>query len=354
MERLVCRHRDVRVTVRFWRGGDRAGQARREHRLTRNDALQMPPIPDVVLLVAAVPAAAAGGAMFLRGVVGVAAGLRVPPLLVATTIAAFATSAPELSVSGLAAWAGRPGIGLGDALGSNVVNLGLVLGSALLFGPMTVRFPDIRHSVALAFAVPVLTLALGIDGTLSRVDGAVLLSVFMAWTAWMVRAAQSHRRQAWTDAARAASPVPVGAALANLIAGLAALLVAGRLFVVGASGIAAAFGVHPYVIGATVVSAGTSLPEWVTVMLARRRAQDDVGVGTLIGSNLFNGLGVVGMAASIRPIRASLPEMGLAVAFGLLTLALTVPVGDVLGHRRGAALLLAYAAFIAATAALAA
>ncbi|OIQ85961.1 inner membrane protein YrbG [mine drainage metagenome] len=136
---------------------------------------------------------------------------------------------------------------------------------------------------------------------------------------------------------------PLGTALAGLLA-------AGRLFVAGASGIATSLGVHPYVIGATLVSAGTSLPEWVTMLLARRRGDDDIGIGTLLGSNLFNGLAVVGLAASIHPIRTSLQEIGVAVGFGLLTLALMLPRGGALSRRRGVALLLAWAAFIAITA----
>ena len=309
----------------------------------------MPQISDLLLLLAAVPAATFGGTAFVQGVVGIAAALRVPRLLVATTLAAFATSSPELSVSTLAAWAGRPGIGVGDALGSNVVNLGLVLGSALLLGPLAVSPREIRRDGSLAFAVPVLTVLLALDGTLSRVDGAVLLAAFAGWATWIARLALDHRRHAPLDAAAAPPPPATALALLRLLAGLLGLLLAGRLFVVGATGIASSLGVHPYVIGATLVSAGTSLPEWVTVLLARRRGDDDIGVGTLIGSNLFNGLAVVGLAASIRPIPAPLREVGVAAGFGLLTLLLVLPRRGALSRRRGLALLLAYAAFIAAT-----
>ncbi len=310
----------------------------------------MPQPTDLLLLLAAVPAAALGGAAFLQGVVGVAAGLRLPRLLVAMTLAAFATSSPELTVSGLAAWSGRPGIGLGDALGSNVVNLGLVLGSALLLGPLAVEPREIRRDWLLALAVPVLTLVLALDGELSRGDGAWLLAVFAAWAAWLTRLALRHRRSPRIAAAEESPPPALPLALLRLLAGLAGLLLAGRLFVVGATGIATALGVHAYVIGATLVSAGTSLPEWVTVLLARRRGHDEIGVGTLLGSNLFNGLAVVGLAASMRPIRASPREVGVAVGFGLLTLVLVLPRRGALSRRRGVALLLAYAGFIVATA----
>lgn len=311
--------------------------------------MQIPPTTDLLLLLAAVPAAALGGEAFLQGLMGVAARLRVPRLLVATTLAAFATSCPELTVSSLSAWAGRPGIGLGDALGSNVVNFGLILGSALLLGPLAVDRREIRRDWLLALLVPVATLLLGLDGVLSRGDGAVLLAAFAVWAAWLTRLALHRRGQAPADTAPSQAPVSTAAALARLLAGLAGLLVAGRLFVLGASGIASALGVHAYVVGATLVAAGTSLPEWVTVMLARRQGHDDVGLGTLIGSNLFNGLAVVGLAASLHPIRVSPREVGVAAGFGLLTLLLVVPRHGLLPRHRGLALLLAYAAFVVAT-----
>lgn len=311
--------------------------------------MQIPRTVDLLLLLAAVPAAALGGHAFLQGVVEVAARLRVPRLLVATTLAAFATSCPELTVSSLSAWAGRPGIGLGDAMGSNVVNLGLVLGSALLFGPLAVDPRDIRRDWLLALLVPVATWLLSLDGLLSRGDGALLLAGFSLWTAWLTRLALRHRRLAPADMAPPRALGSATAAWARLLTGLAGLLVAGRLFVLGASGIATALGVHAYVVGATLVAAGTSLPEWVTVMLARRQGHDDVGLGTLIGSNLFNGLAVVGLAASLHPIRVTPREVGVAAGFGLLTLLLVVPRHGLLPRHRGLALLLAYAAFVVAT-----
>lgn len=289
-----------------------------------------------------------GGAAFLKGVLGVSTWLRLPRLLVATTLAAFATSSPELAVSSLAALSGRPGIGLGDALGSNVVNLGLILGAALLFGPLTARFDEIKRDFLLALAVPVFTLLLALDGTLSRLDGAMLLSLFVFWMAWLVRHAITHRRQAPVDGD---PPIKAATAWLQLLLGLAALILAGQLFVNGASGIATALGVHPYVIGATLVAVGTSLPELVTVLLARWGGHDDVGFGTLIGSNLFNGLAVVGVAASIQPIHAPLGELGLAIAFGVLTVLLIAPRGGTISRRRGLYLLTAYSAFVFTTAA---
>jgi cation:H+ antiporter len=302
---------------------------------------------DMLALLAAIAVAALGGASFLRGVLGVAAWLSLPKLLVATTLAAFATSSPEMAVSSLAALSGRPGIGLGDALGSNVVNLGLILGIALLFGPLAVRFDEFRRDFALALVVPVVTLFLARDGTLSRPAGALLLALFALWITVVARQAIAHRRNVPVNDD---PPVDAARAWLFLLVGLAALILAGRLFVAGASGIATAMGVHPYVIGATLVAVGTSLPELVTVLLSRLRGHDDVGLGTLLGSNLFNGLAVVGVAATIQPIRAPLNELAVAVVFGAVTVMMVLPRHGMISRRRGLALLVAYAAFVFMTA----
>ncbi len=306
---------------------------------------------DLIALLAAIPLAALGGEAFLKGVLGMATWLRLPKLLVATTLAAFATSSPELTVSTMAALAGKPEIGLGDALGSNVVNIGLILGLALLFGALAANLAEIRRDFILALGVPVLTLLLALDGVLSGTDGALLLGVFALWLALTVRQALAHRREVPPQARAAvnlAALNPVHTGL-FLIAGLASLILAGRLFVTGATGIAATLGVNAYVIGATVVAIGTSLPELVTTLLARLRGHDDVGLGTLLGSNLFNGLAIVGVTASIHPIHAPVSEVAVALGFGVLTVLLIWPKAGFISRRRGFVLLAAYAAYVVAT-----
>jgi len=305
---------------------------------------------DLFVLLAAIPLAALGGEAFLRGVLGLSAWLRLPKLLVATTLAAFATSSPELTVSSMAALAGKPEIGLGDALGSNVVNIALILGLALLFGALSTRFAEIRRDFLLALATPVLTLFLALDGMLSRAEGALLLALFAAWLTLAARQAIAHRRaiQATAQTDTQAIGQPLSTVL-YLIAGLACLILAGRLFVTGASGIAVALGVHAYVIGALVVAIGTSLPELVTTLLARLRGHDDVGLGTLLGSNLFNGLAIVGVAAAIHPIQAPVGEITAALVIGVLSVLLILPRAGVIPRWRGGILLLAYAAFVVVT-----
>ncbi|MDP2367447.1 sodium:calcium antiporter [Rhodoferax sp.] len=297
---------------------------------------------DLLFLLAAVPAAALGGSLFLKGVLGVAAWLRLPKMLVATTLAAFATSAPELVVSSMAALAGKPGIGLGNALGANVVNAGLIMGLVLLFGALRVPPDAFRRDFAFALGVPVLTMVLVLDGVVSRGDGVTLLVVFGLWMVLVVRQAVSHRREV---PAQTGPPVDPVRAWLHVLVGVAGLVLAGHLFVVGASGIAVTLGVSAYVIGATIVALGTTMPELVTVVASRLRGHDDVGLGTLLGSNLFNGLAIVGLAASIHPIPAPVSEVAVALAFGFLTVLLMLPRDGGLSRRRGLALVGAYAGF---------
>lgn len=303
---------------------------------------------DGLALVAAILLAAIGGEAFLRGVLGFSAWLRLPKMLVATTLAAFATSSPELTVSSLAALAGKPEIGLGDALGSNVVNIALVLGIALMFGSLPARLEEIRRDMILALAVPPITFFLISDGVLSRADGAVLLCLFVFWLGMMVRQALHHRRR---QAEEAPDAQGVKFWLISLYAllGLGSLLMAGKLFVSGASGIALAMGMSPYVIGATLVAFGTSLPELVTTLLSRWRGHDEIGLGTVLGSNLFNGLAIVGLAASIYPIAVPLSSVYLGLGVGVLSLLLILPRKGRISRRRGGLLLALYAAFAVAS-----
>jgi cation:H+ antiporter len=300
---------------------------------------------DLVLILGAVALAGVGGELFLKGVLGAAASLRVPKVLVATTLAAFATSSPELTVSSVAALAGKPEIGLGDALGSNVVNIALIFGLALLFGPIRVERRELGRDFTLALGVPLLTLWFLRDGVVSRGEGGVLLLIFAFWIGLMIRAGLAAREPAESS--------PVGhpwRAFALGAAGLAALVIAGHLFVAGATGIAMAFGVDAYIVGATVVAIGTSLPELVTVVLARLRGHDDVGVGTLLGSNLFNGMAIIGVAATIHPIAAPPMEIAVALGMSMFSLLLLIPGrAGVIGRNRGFMLLGAYALFVVAT-----
>ncbi|MDD3329356.1 MAG: sodium:calcium antiporter [Zoogloea sp.] len=299
---------------------------------------------DLLAVLAAVALAAVGGEAFLKSILGAAIHLRVPKRVVAITLAAFATSSPELTVSSVAALAGEPQIGLGDALGSNVVNIALIFGLALLYGAVPTRRDDFGRDFYLALAVPVLTLVFVLDGQLARVEALLLLAAFAAWLAVTLRRALCERA---APAELDARELSAGRSLLLGALGLAALIAAGRLFVGGATGIASAFAVDTYVVGVVLVAIGTSLPELVTVLLSRLRGHDDVGVGTLIGSNLFNGLAIVGIAGVIHPIAVPLAEVALTLACGMAALLMLRPDRHgLIGRGRGALLLLLYAGFV--------
>ncbi len=299
---------------------------------------------DLAAVLGAIILAAAGGEAFLKSILGAALHLRVPKMVVATTLAAFATSSPELTVSIVAALAGEPEIGLGDALGSNVVNIALIFGLALLYGAVQTRRQDFGRDYYLALAAPVLGFLFMLDGRIVRGEALALLAIFVVWLVWTVRCALRQRDAAVDIETGELSP---GKSLVLGILGLGALIAAGRLFVSGATGIATAFSVDTYVIGVVLVAIGTSLPELVTVILSRLRGHDDVGVGTLIGSNLFNGLAIVGVAGTIHPIAAPPGEVALTLAVGIVALLLLLPnrSGRIV-RGRGVLLLLLYAGFI--------
>jgi cation:H+ antiporter len=300
---------------------------------------------EAATVVAAFLLAAIGGELFLTGVLGTAKALRLPRALVATTFGAAVTSAPELFVSVVAAASGRPEIGLGDTLGSNVVNIALVLGLALLHRSLHIGATE-RPMIAAALAAPFILFLTLLDGRLSRLEGVLLLTAFLAWSVVSVRLAR-RGPPLEDEPSLPRRSAPMSAAF--LVVGVMLLIGAGRLFLFGATAIATRLGIDDYVIGATVVAIGTSLPELTTVIASRRRGHDDIGLGTILGSNLFNGLAIVGIAATIAPITVPLAEVAVALAFGWVSLLLILPRGRFVPRSRGIWQVAAYVAYVATT-----
>ena len=301
-------------------------------------------------LLAASILAGIGGEMFVRGVIGTAARWRLSELMVAMTIAACATSAPELTVAIVASAEGHSALALGDALGSNVTNILLILGAALLFGRMAANPDAMRRHLAWAIAVPVATCGLLADGTLSGWDGGLLLLGFAAWLTMTVVGIRRARAGVAAEPDGAPAPRPL-ALIALLVGGVAVLAVAGRLFATGGRALAELFGFPEAVVGATVVALGTSMPELMTTLISRWRGHHEIGVGTLLGSNLFNGLAILGTAAVISPIHPPLPPVWVVLAAGVLAVILVVPRREGLGRWRGVTMLACYALYVAALAA---
>jgi cation:H+ antiporter len=197
----------------------------------------------------------------------------------------------------------------------------------------------------MALLAPALIAMLGSDGVLSRLDAALLFAVFGAWLGMVVRAGYAERRGESATASGAAAPI----AVVRGAAGLALLVVAGDFIVDGARGIAASFGLDGFLVGATIIALGTSVPELSTAVVAMLRRHSDVALGTVLGSNIFNALFVVPVATAIHPIAIHWRGLGPVLAAGLVALALAFPGRDHrIGRRRGAALLLLYAGYVAA------
>jgi cation:H+ antiporter len=297
-----------------------------------------------VALIFGIVCAGLGGELFVRGAVGLAHWTRVSAGIIGATVAAFATSSPELSVSISSAVVGKPQIALGDALGSNVVNVALILGTALAISGIQAPRAGVKRDFPVALLVPIITGVLCLDGELSRIDGILMLSAFVAWlTATIIEA----RKQ------RSAAEAVLGAqhlwtAVIFCVLGLLFLVGAGRLIVSGARGIAAQFGVGEFVIGATVVAVGTSVPELATAVVSKLKGHDEVGLGTILGSNIFNGLFIVAVAACIHPIAIDWREAFIALVFGVAAVGCSYPNGaGFIERRRGLLLLVLYGAYLA-------
>jgi cation:H+ antiporter len=298
---------------------------------------------DHVVLAIGVLCAGLGGEVFIRGAVGLASWARVPAGIIGATVAAFATSSPELAVGVSAGLRGQPEVSFGDVLGSNVVNVGAILGIALLIAPTRLERSSLRRDFPVALLVPVGTALVALDGHVSRLDGAVLLGLFLAW---LIATIVEARRQ--RTAAEEVLRVRPAVAIGSLALGLALLVAAGRLIVASATGLAEAMGIDPFVIGTTVVALGTSVPELATTVIARLRGHHEIAVGTILGSNIFNGLLIVGTVAAICPVSVQLQKAMAGLVAGLVLVALTYPGrGGVLGRRRGALLLSLYAIYVA-------
>lgn len=244
-----------------------------------------------------------GAEVLVKGASRLAAGFRIPPLVIGLTVVAFGTSAPEMAVSAGAALSGQGDIALGNVLGSNIFNVLFVLGLSAVIAPLVVSRQLIRLDVPLMIGAGVLVLLLSLDGMLGRLDGLLLLTLIVAYTGFLV---VSARKESRTDDGAEELDVPDsgGSLPVNLllvVAGLVMLVLGARWLVDGAVALASSLGVSERIIGLTIVAVGTSLPEVATSVIASLRGHRDIAVGNVVGSNLFNLLAVLGLASVLAP-----------------------------------------------------
>lgn len=248
---------------------------------------------------------------FVEGSSAVAGHFGMPPLLIGMVIVGFGTSAPEMVVSAISASQGNPGIALGNAYGSNITNIALIIGLTAVISPITV------HSQVLKKELPILTLITALaawqvwDGQITRLDAVVLLLCFAAlisWTVWQGMRKKNDTLGQEMEQELDRRNTRIGRAVFWLVSGLLLLIASSRLLVWGAVEIAQRFGVSDLIIGLTIVAVGTSLPELASSIIATRKGEHDIALGNVLGSNLFNTLAVVGIAGAIQPM-ATAPEV---------------------------------------------
>jgi cation:H+ antiporter len=339
---------------------------------------------NVTLFIVGLVVLVAGAEALIRGAVRIARAMGVSPFVIGFTLVGFGTSAPELVVSLSAALKDSPELALGNVVGSNIANIGLILGLAALIRPLRARMRLLWAEIPLMIAVSALLWFLCRDNELSRLDGYILLAGFLVLTVYMYRTAREEPPVVKEELEHAAdflttgveslesmtpnvepdAPVPTVALRPDeptvhtvsplvsallVIVGLAGLIGGAHLMVIAAVDLAKSFGVSEWLIGLTIVAVGTSLPEVAATVAAAWRGESDIALGNVIGSNLFNILFILGITVAVKPMSVSDAainrEIPVMIGFALLAL-VTVVHGMVIRRWEGALLLLAYAGFV--------
>ena len=287
----------------------------------------------------------AGGEFLVRGSVAMAHRFALSPLLIGLTDVGFGTSTPELLVSVDAAWRGMPDIALGNVVGTNIANILLIVGISALVWPIVVSGATLRRDLAVMLAAALTLLPIFYLGEMSRLAGALLFSGLVVYLAAAYRAGRAEPEPEAEEAPR----LTAGRAFLVVGVGLVALMIGARLLVDGSVAIARDFGISEAFIGLTIVAVGTSLPELATSLVAAFRRQSEIAIGNVVGSYIFNILGILGVTAIVAPI----PVAGRFLAFDLpvmiaasLGLALLLLARPRIGRSTGLVLLLAYAAYV--------
>jgi len=242
---------------------------------------------------------------FVIGAAAVAYNLRVPPLIIGLTIVGLGTSSPEIIVSAMAAWQGDTGIAVGNAIGSNTINIALVLGLTALITPLDVHSSIPRRELPVLIGIMLVAWLMLADGTLGRLDGILLVAGVAPVLAWMTRVGMKSREsrdaldEEFGEEIRTGMTMPL--ALFWLVLGFLFLLLSSRLLVWGAVSVAHYLGISELVIGIVVVALGTSLPELAASLASALKQEHDIAIGNVIGSNIFNLLAVLGLPGVIHP-----------------------------------------------------
>ena len=293
-----------------------------------------------------------GAEGLVRGSASLALRLGIGPLLVGLTVVAFGTSAPEMMVSVKAAYLGQGDISVGNVVGSNICNVGLILGFSALIFPVKVASQIVRIDTPIMIATTVLAIALLYDGSLSRSEGMVFVALLVIYVGFSIRLAKKQAAdplaQEFSEEMKI-SKRGVAVDVGMVLGGLVMLVFGARFLVDAAIEIAKTFGLSEAVIGLTIVAIGTSLPEFATSLVAAMKKEADIAVGNVVGSNIFNILGILGVSAAVTPLSsAGITGIDLAV---MAAFALVLWVFSASGHRisriEGTMMIVAYAGYVA-------
>ncbi len=311
---------------------------------------------DILILIGGILGTWAGAELLVRGSSTLALGLGIRPLVVGITVVAFGTSSPEAMVSYMAAWRGSEGIALGNVMGSNIANIGLILGLLAVIHRVPTHWDRVKRDVFLLGVTTAIAVLLMADRDLSRFDGIILLIMLFVYVGYYVFT--SHRfvqeKQAADETIAdlgVAAPSSSGSLLRptlETIAGFVILLIGAQALLSAAESLAEAFGIPDAVVGATMVAVGTSLPELAASIVAVSRGHHDIGVGNIMGSNAMNLMFVLGGAVTIRPMAVDEKTMYLMVPIMVaysIALAISLRYGQTVSRTEGALLLGSYLAF---------
>ena len=312
---------------------------------------------DAVMFAGGLVALYFGAEWLVRGAARLARALGISAIIVGLTIVAFGTSAPELVVTVLAAGRGQSDVAVGNVVGSNIVNIGLILGLSAAMSIIRIQARLILREMPIMIAAAIGLIALGADGIISRLDGLLLFAGLIAFVLYMLRAARLGAapllEAEFQEYEEETGMIPTGAGrgrdLLLIGAGLVSLVIGAELLVRAAVSFARAAGVSELVIGLTIVSIGTSLPELATSVVAALRREADIAVGNVVGSNIFNVLAVLGIAPLVQPVAVAGSlydfEMWVMLAFSV-ALPILCRSGFRLARIEGVLLVVGYVAFL--------
>lgn len=296
-----------------------------------------------------------GGELLVRGAVSSARAFNISPMVIGLTLVGFGTSSPELVTSLQAALSGSPGIAMGNVIGSNIGNVLLILGLAALLAPISIDPHAFRRDGTVMVLATVLCTALVLVGEIGRPTGAVLVTALLAYLTYTLlqeRRGAGRPEAAVYEAEAATVPVtqgPLALSLAQAVAGLVITILGARFLVSGAVSAAELIGISETVIGLTIVAIGTSMPELVTSMIAVRKGQGDVALGNILGSNIFNLLGILGVTALVQPMAIPPEILGLDIwvmGGSTLLLVLFARTGWRIARAEAAAMLACYGIYL--------